>query len=205
MIMSLRLRARLRFVRFSSFFFLMIRRPPRSTLFPYTTLFRSRRAGIRGRAAAAAGARRPGGSARGPRPVRARRRPAAAGGGSAGGRGRLVSPRHRAGRADRRGARRVYGAGRREARRGGRDGRARDLPAGARRRYAGRHDHAPRPAEDQRAGQSGRARAPPPPPPPPPNPTNSGNATAHTPPTLSRVIPLLLPKKKNKNKHGRCP
>src|SRR3712207_6997401 len=26
------------------FFFLMIRRPPRSTLFPYTTLFRSRRA-----------------------------------------------------------------------------------------------------------------------------------------------------------------
>src|SRR5258706_10144944 len=27
------------------FFFLMIRRPPRSTLFPYTTLFRSRHAG----------------------------------------------------------------------------------------------------------------------------------------------------------------
>src|SRR5256885_4935902 len=27
------------------FFFLMIRRPPRSTLFPYTTLFRSLRAG----------------------------------------------------------------------------------------------------------------------------------------------------------------
>src|SRR2546430_12857408 len=27
----------------SYFFFLMIRRPPRSTLFPYTTLFRSRR------------------------------------------------------------------------------------------------------------------------------------------------------------------
>src|SRR5256885_6818378 len=27
------------------FFFLMIRRPPRSTLFPYTTLFRSRRRG----------------------------------------------------------------------------------------------------------------------------------------------------------------
>src|SRR5258708_32403884 len=26
-----------------NFFFLMIRRPPRSTLFPYTTLFRSRR------------------------------------------------------------------------------------------------------------------------------------------------------------------
>src|SRR5216684_7516397 len=31
-----------------SFFFLMIRRPPRSTLFPYTTLFRSRHdAGLR--------------------------------------------------------------------------------------------------------------------------------------------------------------
>src|SRR3712207_7727614 len=29
------------------FFFLMIRRPPRSTLFPYTTLFRSRRLGVR--------------------------------------------------------------------------------------------------------------------------------------------------------------
>src|SRR4051812_49951104 len=29
--------------RFPSFFFLMIRRPPRSTLFPYTTLFRSDR------------------------------------------------------------------------------------------------------------------------------------------------------------------
>src|SRR5256885_6968653 len=28
----------------SFFFFLMIRRPPRSTLFPYTTLFRSRQA-----------------------------------------------------------------------------------------------------------------------------------------------------------------
>src|SRR5229473_6999548 len=30
-----------------SFFFLMIRRPPRSTLFPYTTLFRSGWAGMR--------------------------------------------------------------------------------------------------------------------------------------------------------------
>src|SRR5688572_32279324 len=29
------------------FFFLMIRRPPRSTLFPYTTLFRSRRGAVR--------------------------------------------------------------------------------------------------------------------------------------------------------------
>src|SRR6266496_4934020 len=32
------------FLFFFFFFFLMIRRPPRSTLFPYTTLFRSRRA-----------------------------------------------------------------------------------------------------------------------------------------------------------------
>src|SRR5229473_6315856 len=30
-----------------SFFFLMIRRPPRSTLFPYTTLFRSARGCVR--------------------------------------------------------------------------------------------------------------------------------------------------------------
>src|SRR3712207_7194356 len=42
------------------FFFLMIRRPPRSTLFPYTTLFRSR-AGRRHRAGlAGAGGRRSG-------------------------------------------------------------------------------------------------------------------------------------------------
>src|SRR5215813_15171678 len=33
------------FCAFLFFFFLMIRRPPRSTLFPYTTLFRSRRTG----------------------------------------------------------------------------------------------------------------------------------------------------------------
>src|SRR5256885_11955491 len=32
---------RLVFLRLLVFFFLMIRRPPRSTLFPYTTLFRS--------------------------------------------------------------------------------------------------------------------------------------------------------------------
>src|SRR5215216_7006691 len=34
---------RVRGARDRSVFFLMIRRPPRSTLFPYTTLFRSRR------------------------------------------------------------------------------------------------------------------------------------------------------------------
>src|SRR2546422_8457368 len=33
---------------FLLFFFLMIRRPPRSTLFPYTTLFRSPRTAMRG-------------------------------------------------------------------------------------------------------------------------------------------------------------
>src|SRR2546430_14308120 len=33
---------------FLLFFFLMIRRPPRSTLFPYTTLFRSLERGIAG-------------------------------------------------------------------------------------------------------------------------------------------------------------
>src|SRR3712207_9188542 len=32
----------------SLFFFLMIRRPPRSTLFPYTTLFRSAAGGVHG-------------------------------------------------------------------------------------------------------------------------------------------------------------
>src|SRR6266436_5558902 len=40
-------------ITFSSFFFLMIRRPPRSTLFPYTTLFRS--AAARDAAASRAG------------------------------------------------------------------------------------------------------------------------------------------------------
>src|SRR3982751_7007237 len=44
------------------FFFLMIRRPPRSTLFPYTTLFRSpcgRRRGSRSRASSSPRAGRP--------------------------------------------------------------------------------------------------------------------------------------------------
>src|SRR2546426_6105277 len=50
------------------FFFLMIRRPPRSTLFPYTTLFRSE-AGAPGRAAGGA-ARHLGGT---PRPFRGAR------------------------------------------------------------------------------------------------------------------------------------
>src|SRR3712207_9509169 len=49
------------------FFFLMIRRPPRSTLFPYTTLFRS----VPGRASATARAGGPRDLPRGPRPARA--------------------------------------------------------------------------------------------------------------------------------------
>src|SRR3712207_8199764 len=70
-------------------FFLMIRRPPRSTLFPYTTLFRSsghdggreRRPGLRaaqGRAAGRGGRRAAGGG--GLRALRPRRRPPRAGG-----------------------------------------------------------------------------------------------------------------------------
>src|SRR5947208_12287679 len=47
---------------FTFFFFLMIRRPPRSTLFPYTTLFRSRDAH-------GAGPRRCAGAAHSPRAV----------------------------------------------------------------------------------------------------------------------------------------
>src|SRR5439155_2138805 len=42
----------------SCFFFLMTRRPPRSTLFPYTTLFRSRVEDLRGRVVSAARALR---------------------------------------------------------------------------------------------------------------------------------------------------
>src|SRR5262245_63944800 len=55
-------------------FFLTIRRPPRSTLFPYTTLFRSHRRARAGRAAAiGAGGRRR--SDRADRERRARRSP----------------------------------------------------------------------------------------------------------------------------------
>src|SRR5687768_17916829 len=49
---------------FSVFFFLMIRRPPRSTLFPYTTLFRS---------PPPCGRRRPGRRRRAPSPGRDRK------------------------------------------------------------------------------------------------------------------------------------
>src|SRR5207253_6360360 len=44
---------------FTSFFFLIIRRPPRSTLFPYTTLFRSFDDAIRGRHARHANTEQP--------------------------------------------------------------------------------------------------------------------------------------------------
>src|SRR2546430_9979193 len=55
------------------FFFLMIRRPPRSTLFPYTTLFRSDRAAPRVHLSAAA-LRQPAGRAdRAGQPARVRR------------------------------------------------------------------------------------------------------------------------------------
>src|SRR3712207_9469858 len=53
----------------SIFFFLMIRRPPRSTLFPYTTLFRSR-----GPSAAVPGDGRPGRGAGGDLPLAHRHR-----------------------------------------------------------------------------------------------------------------------------------
>src|SRR5258706_7209167 len=52
-------------VLFVLFFFLMIRRPPRSTLFPYTTLFRSLyrpTGGIAGRTGTLGGTVRPSGS-----------------------------------------------------------------------------------------------------------------------------------------------
>src|SRR3712207_6981609 len=52
------------------FFFLMIRRPPRSTLFPYTTLFRSGRPGLAALPGPAPAGRRVG------RPARPRLRPA---------------------------------------------------------------------------------------------------------------------------------
>src|SRR5438552_13616528 len=52
----------------SIFFFLMIRRPPRSTLFPYTTLFRSSPSGAaRCRRAGSCTARRRAGPSRRPR------------------------------------------------------------------------------------------------------------------------------------------
>src|SRR2546430_4892189 len=57
-----------------SFFFLMIRRPPRSPLFPYTTLFRSRRTPSRPAGCATASSARRGHCARsapvGPLPFR---------------------------------------------------------------------------------------------------------------------------------------
>src|SRR6266576_4012084 len=50
-----------------SLFFFMIRRPPRSTLFPYTTLFRPRAGGAGGRGRGAKARRGPGGALPGPR------------------------------------------------------------------------------------------------------------------------------------------
>src|SRR3712207_8000543 len=71
------------------FFFLMIRRPPRSTLFPYTTLFRSHPGGHRQARPRRARPRR---QDRGPRPARRRH----------GGRLHRPAPDTRADRRDRR-------------------------------------------------------------------------------------------------------
>src|SRR2546428_5153533 len=54
-------------LRAHDFFFLMIRRPPRSTLFPYTTLFRSTL-----RVLLPEGSSRPAGRSSRPRPIAAR-------------------------------------------------------------------------------------------------------------------------------------
>src|SRR5438132_6488414 len=56
---------------FSFLFFLMIRRPPRSTLFPYTTLFRS---GVEGQRPRVAGSRQGGRGLRDLRPPAGRSR-----------------------------------------------------------------------------------------------------------------------------------
>src|SRR3989441_11428560 len=70
------------------FFFLMIRRPPRSTLFPYTTLFRSCELRPAGRLRGARQARRAGEGPAGPGAVLQRlSRRQGAGGGEAGCRG----------------------------------------------------------------------------------------------------------------------
>src|SRR5207249_11776017 len=55
------------------FLFLLIRRPPRSTLFPYTTLFRSRQPPPLSRATRAGPARQRVGRRLAPRPARGRR------------------------------------------------------------------------------------------------------------------------------------
>src|SRR3712207_9245231 len=55
-------------------FFLMIRRPPRSTLFPYTTLFRSRRGRAREKAGGGEGRGAGEAAAEGPRPAKRRAR-----------------------------------------------------------------------------------------------------------------------------------
>src|SRR3989454_1725572 len=51
------------------FFFLMIRRPPRSTLFPYTTLFRSILGGVRPQVSVQSAGKDHAGNGRSPRPI----------------------------------------------------------------------------------------------------------------------------------------
>src|SRR5688572_31448529 len=82
-------------VLYSFFFFLLIRRPPRSTLFPYTTLFRSTRAQVE------RSAQGPSGSSQGSRRGVSRGTANGAGPGSAG----ASAPRRRAIRRDRKSTR----------------------------------------------------------------------------------------------------
>src|SRR5690606_39813306 len=83
--------ARVSYIRLSVFYFI-VRRPPRSTLFPYTTLFRSRG---RRRGRSGAGTRRRGAAGRpGRRATAGRRRSAASGPGAAPGRAGARSEEH---------------------------------------------------------------------------------------------------------------
>src|SRR5581483_7894682 len=118
---------------------------------------RDGRARVRGRAAPPARAGGARGCARGARALRL-------GGGSTiarqrqtGRRRGVVPARDCAGRAGRRGARRLPGAGRRAAGPGRRGGGPGELPAGAGRGRARRHDRPAGPGQDQRAGARGCA------------------------------------------------
>src|SRR3989442_10506764 len=125
------------------FFFLMIRRPPRSTLFPYTTLFRSERVGGQaGGVGEIAAGRRGGRREEGPPERQPRRDQPGPGRAAAGllGRRRGALRRHAWGKRGGRG-----GRGGRSRRTGGGGGRAR------RRRPAGRRGRRPE-------GQRGRSR-----------------------------------------------
>src|SRR2546428_8268457 len=74
----------------------MIRRPPRSTLFPYTPLFRSRRAHLQAGARGLRARAEPAGDPRGRPPLRVVERVGRGGGEGVREPGRLVQPRERA-------------------------------------------------------------------------------------------------------------